>query len=106
MSEAGLSPAFADFVRARLAENGSSYPVPSFRAQVAGWLTWCLEHGVNPERATTRDVARYRRALAHDSTQRPTIAHKLLVLRWLYQEMVAAGLRPDNPAAHISAADA
>jgi site-specific recombinase XerD len=101
MSEVRLSPSFSEFVHMRLQENGSNYPVPSFRAQVAGWLTWCLGQGINPETATTTDVRQYRVTLARDSRQRPTIAHKLLVLRWLYQEMVVAGLRRDNPTAGL-----
>lgn len=100
VSELTLSPGFASFVRAAIADGDArTYSIPGYRAQVAAWLTWCREHSLDPETATPSDIRSYQRHLAADSSQRYAIPHKLLVLRWFYQSLVQAGLRKDNPAA-------
>lgn len=100
--QAVLERAFAAFLRLDVA-NGDAAPdtLRGYRAQAAAWLAWCREQGRDAATAGVDDVKHYRQALVARGCRPATIAHKLAILRRLYQAAVAAGLRPDNPAVGV-----
>lgn len=77
--------------------------IRGYRSQLAAWVSWCAEHGVDARPATVDHVKRYRADLVAQGRQATTIAHKLHVLRRVYAAAVTAGLRADNPATGIRA---
>jgi len=93
---------FADFLRLDVA-NGDASPdtLRAYRSEVAFWVSWCRERGIDPARATVADVKAYRQDLVTRGYKPASIAHKLVVLRRFYEAAREAGLRRDNPAAGI-----
>src|SRR5215471_21788170 len=91
-SAADLDAAFARFLRLDVAD-GDAAPetVRSYRTQVAAWVAWCGDAGVDPARATVEDVKRYRQDLVAAEYKPGTIANKLTVLRRFYAAVQAAG---------------
>ncbi|MBV9325566.1 MAG: site-specific integrase [Chloroflexi bacterium] len=99
-----LDAAFARFLRLDVAnDDASADTVRGYRSQLAAWVNWCDEQGLDAQTATVDDVKRYREDLVAQGRHPGTIAHKLNVLRRVYAAAVAAGLRPDNPAIGIRA---
>jgi hypothetical protein len=101
MPEVAVSPEFAAFMRAAVSDQQPApFPISGYRAHVAAWLTWCLEHGVDPAKATPSDVASHQRGLlGGDPADRDAMVYRGVALRWFYQSVIRAGLRRDNPAA-------
>jgi Phage integrase, N-terminal SAM-like domain len=54
------------------------------RSQLATWVAWCADHGVDARTATPDDLKLYREDLVAIGRQPTTIAHKLNVLRRVY----------------------
>ena len=99
-----LDAAFARFLRLDVAnDDASADTVRGYRSQLAAWVNWCDEQGLDAQTATVDDVKRYREDLVAQGRHPGTIAHKLNVLRRVYAGAVAASLRPDNPAIGIRA---
>jgi len=94
--------AFAEFLRVDVA-NGDASPdtIRGYRTQVGAWVAWCHHHQHDPAVCSVTDVKAYRQDLVAAGMQPATVAHKLAILRRFYQAAVAAGLRPDNPAAGV-----
>ena len=100
MADIVVSPEFAAYMRRAVSdEETPPFPMAGYRAHVAAWLAWCFAHDVDPEHATTPDVARYQRELLRQGAARGAVAFRTAGVRWFYQSMIAAGLRRDNPAA-------
>jgi site-specific recombinase XerD len=99
MPEVVVSPRFATFMQQAVSdEQPAPFPISGYRAHVAAWLAWCFANGVDPEQATTSDVASYHRSMVAADSQ-ADVAYRTVALRWFYQSLIAAGLRRDNPAA-------
>jgi len=99
---ADLDRAFADFLRLDVANgDASADTIRGYRAQVAQWVGWCRSRDRDPARVTPEDVKTWRAQLVQDGYKPASIAHKLSIARRFYAAAVAAGLRPDNPAAGI-----
>lgn len=99
-----LDGAFARFLRLDVANGeAAADTIRGYRSQLAAWVNWSTEHGIDTRTATVEDVKRYREELVAAGRQPSTIAHKLNVLRRVYAAAVAAGLRADNPAVGIRA---
>jgi len=94
--------AFAEFLRVDVA-NGDASPdtIRGYRARVGVWVAWCRQSQHDPAVCSVADVKAYRQDLVAAGMQPATVAHKLAILRRFYQAAVAAGLRPDNPAAGV-----
>jgi site-specific recombinase XerD len=59
-----LLAAFGEFLRLNVAEGDASpHTVRSYYSQVAGYVAWCKERGIDPTKTTERDPAKYRRYL-------------------------------------------
>lgn len=96
--------AFADFLRVDVAAGDASpATISSYRAEVAAWVGWCQEHGINPATAGVADVKRFRSELVARGYKPVTIGWKLTILRRFYEAARNAGLRPDNPVAGVKA---
>jgi len=94
-----LLATFARFLRLNVAEGDASpHTLRSYHAQVAQFVAWCQKHGIDPARATEKDIVAYRKALVDRGYKRGTIAVKLSAVRRLYQAATWHGLRGDNPA--------
>jgi site-specific recombinase XerD len=99
-----LDAAFARFLRLDVANGDASLDtIRGYRSQLAAWVAWCTNEGVDARTATVDDLKRYREDLVAQGRQASTIAHKLNVLRRVYAAAVAAGLRVDNPAIGVRA---
>lgn len=81
----------------------SSDTIRGYRTQVTEWVSWCKSQQIDPAFATTEDVKRYREDLVSGKYKPASIAHRLVVLRRLYQAAINAGMRADNPAAGVRA---
>jgi hypothetical protein len=102
--DSDLDVAFARCLRLDVANGDASIvTVRGYRSQLAVWVTWCADHGVDARTATPDDLKRYREDLVDLGRQPSTIAHKLNVLRRVYAAAVAAGLRADNPVTGLRA---
>jgi site-specific recombinase XerD len=100
MPEVVVSPRFAAFMQEAVSDDRpAAFPISGYRAHVAAWLTWCYANGVDPEKATTSDVARHHRVMLEADDDGGAAAYRAVALRWFYQSVIAAGLRRDNPAA-------
>jgi integrase/recombinase XerC/integrase/recombinase XerD len=73
----------------------------AYDTHARAWLGWCRARGINPLRVEPEDVKRYRREMVEANVARNTAALKLAVVSRLYEAVVEAGLRPDNPAARV-----
>ena len=83
--------------------DASADTIRGYRSQLAAWVNWCADQGIDARTATVDDVKRYREDLVAQGRQASTIAHKLNVLLRVYAVAVAAGLRADNPAVGVRA---
>jgi hypothetical protein len=102
--DSDLDVAFARCLRLDVANGDASIvTVRGYRSQLAVWVTWCADHGVDARTATPDELKRYREDLVDLGRQPSTIAHKLNVLRRVYAAAVAAGLRADNPVTGLRA---
>lgn len=93
---------FAEFLRLDVA-NGDASPdtIRGYWGEVAHWVRWCQERGIDPARATVADVKAFRQDLVSLGYKPASIARKLAVLRRFYEAARAAGMRSDNPAAGV-----
>ncbi|MBV9577886.1 MAG: site-specific integrase, partial [Chloroflexi bacterium] len=83
--------------------DASADTIRGYRSQLAAWVSWCTDHGIDARTANVDDIKRYREDLVALGRQASTNAHKLDVLRRVYAAAVAAGLRTDNPAIGVRA---
>ncbi len=104
VNDTDLDAAFARFLRLDVANGDASVDtIRGYRSQLAAWVSWCTDHGIDARTANVHDIKRYREDLVAQGRQATTIAHKLNVLRRVYAAAVAAGLRADNPATGVRA---
>jgi site-specific recombinase XerD len=97
-----LDAAFADFLRVDVASGDASEDtIRNYRNEVAIWVAWCVEQGLDPATATVMHIKRYRSALIEAKYNPITIRWKLSIVRRFYEAARNAGLRPDNPAAGV-----
>lgn len=94
--------AFADFLRLRVADGDASpLTVKAYQSNVAAFVAWCQEQGINPAQVTDDDLTDYRRALVEQGLSRATIAARLGAVRRFFEAATWRGLRTDNPAAGL-----
>ncbi|MGQ9636032.1 MAG: tyrosine-type recombinase/integrase [Bryobacteraceae bacterium] len=99
---AAFDAAFAEFLRIDVASGDASKDtVRSYRAEVAAWLAWCQDKGIDPATATIAHIKLFRQELIDASYKPITIRWKLSIVRRFYEAARNAGLRPDNPAAGV-----
>jgi site-specific recombinase XerD len=97
-----LDAAFADFLRVDVASGDASEDtIRNYRNEVAIWVAWCVEQGLDAATATVMHIKRYRSALIEAKYNPITIRWKLSIVRRFYEAARNAGLRPDNPAAGV-----
>ena len=97
-----LDAAFADFLRVDVASGDASEDtIRNYRNEVAIWVAWCIEQGLEAATATVMHIKRYRSALIEAKYNPITIRWKLSIVRRFYEAARNAGLRPDNPAAGV-----
>ncbi|WP_067936530.1 tyrosine-type recombinase/integrase [Alicyclobacillus kakegawensis] len=102
LTQASLMEAFADFLRLDVANGDASMDtIRGYKTQVAQWVAWCEENGINPSTATSADVKAYRLHLVQNGYKASSIAYKLTIIRRFYAAAVDNGLRPDNPASGV-----
>jgi hypothetical protein len=77
----------------------------TYGVHVATWLARCRGTELELASATVEDVEDYRDALIVAGCLQATVAIKLTLVRRFYDAAIRAGLRPDNPAAGVRAAD-
>ncbi|MEN3612979.1 tyrosine-type recombinase/integrase [Plantactinospora sp. ZYX-F-223] len=100
----------ADFTEAWLGNRRlSEHTRDAYRRDVAGWLSWCKSHGLDPLRATFLDVNAYARQLEATlglRSGRPltpaTVARRLSALSSWYEFLVKLHAVETNP---VAAAD-
>ena len=101
---ASVVEVFGRFLRLYVAEGDASpATVRTYHAQVAQFVAWCRQRGLDPATASDADVITYRRHLVETGYKPTTIALKLAVVRRLYEAVRWRGLRKDNPAAGVKA---
>lgn len=101
-TQSSLMDAFADFLRLDVANGDASLDtIRGYKTQVAQWVQWCQDNGIDPASAIPGDVKAYRLHLVTNGYKAASIAHKLTIIRRFYAAAVDNGLRPDNPAAGI-----
>jgi len=101
-TRAELEAAFAEFLRLDVASgDASAATVRSYRAEVAAWVRWCEDRGIDAATATVGDIKRFRAELVEGGYQPVTIRWKLTIVRRFYEAARNAGLRADNPAAGV-----
>jgi site-specific recombinase XerD len=99
---AQLEAAFAAFLRLDVANGEAALEtVRSYRHEVAAWVRWCCEQGIDPATATVHHVKLYRQQLVERGYRAATVGWKLTIVRRFYEAARNAGLRPDNPAAGV-----
>ena len=75
----------------------SEHTRAAYRRDVAGWLGWCAERGLEPLRASFLDVNAYARGLEARGLAPATVARKLSGLSSWYDFLVQLGAVPANP---------
>ena len=75
----------------------SEHTRAAYRRDVAGWLAWCGERGVEPLRASFLDVNAYARGLEAQALAASTVARKLSGLSSWYDFLVKVRAVPANP---------
>ncbi len=99
-----LDEAFSRYLRIDVAAGDASPDtLRGYRTSARKWLEWCHTNGTDPITATVDNVRQYRADLVSAGYKSGTIAHRLVVVRRLYEAARWQGLRPDNPATGIKA---
>lgn len=99
-----IESAFTRYLRLDVAAgNASPDTIRGYLCSARKWLEWCHASGTDPVTATVDNVRRYRADLVSEGYKAGTIAHRLVVVRRLYEAAKWQGLRPDNPAEGIKA---
>ncbi|MFC3993879.1 tyrosine-type recombinase/integrase, partial [Actinoplanes siamensis] len=75
----------------------SDHTRDAYRRDVASWLTWCTEHGLDPRHATFLDINAYARALEARPMAAATVARKLSGLSSWYAFLHKLGAVTANP---------
>ena len=75
----------------------SEHTRAAYRRDVAGWLAWCAERGVEPLRASFLDVNAYARGLEAQQLAATTVARKLSGLSSWYDFLVKVQAIGGNP---------
>ena len=75
----------------------SEHTRAAYRRDVAGWLGWCAERGVDPLRASFLDVNAYARGLEARKLANATVARKLSGLSSWYDFLVKLRAIDGNP---------
>src|ERR1039458_8943578 len=97
-----MDAAFADFLPVDVANGDASQDtIRNYRNEVALWVAWCIEQGLDAATATVTHVKLYRSALLENKYTPITIRWMLSIVRRFYEAARNAGLRPDNPAAGV-----
>ena len=100
---ASLLVDFGEFLRLHVADgDASEHTIQSYHSNAAQFVRWCQDEGLDPARATERDLIAYRKYLTERYT-RGTVAVKLAAVKRLFEAATWHGLRPDNPAAGLRA---
>jgi integrase/recombinase XerD len=98
-------PNLIDFTAFLRLDSAGGDPSPdTLRGYLSGaqaFLTWAARRGLSARAATEDDVRAYRRELVERGYARSTVAHRLAVVRRLFDAIAWRGLRVDNPAAGI-----
>lgn len=82
--------------------NYSPHTVRAYEADLDGFVRWARAEGVEPLRATHRDLRRYLGHLTQEGFARTTIARKLSSVRSLYAWLARTGVVEQNPARVVS----
>lgn len=97
-----LLDAFDEFLRVDVAAGDPTQDtIKAYHSRVRTWVQWCQSEGLNPARATLQDVKAYRATLVEAGYKPNSIASKLSAIKRLYDAALAAGIRPENPAAGV-----
>lgn len=75
----------------------ASNTIEAYGRALEGYLRCCGRAGVAPEVATREHVALYVRELAAGGLANATLQQRLTAVRLYYDDLVVAGLRPDQP---------
>lgn len=94
--------AFADFLHIDVANGDATEDtVATYRREVAAWVDWCHQKGVNPTFATRTHVETYREELKTRGLSVSTRSRKLSIIRRFYDAAVKYELLKVNPAANV-----
>lgn len=94
--------AFADFLHIDVANGDATEDtVATYRREVAVWVDWCHQNGVNPTFATRTHVETYREELKARGLSVATRSRKLSIIRRFYDAAVKYELLKVNPAANV-----
>jgi site-specific recombinase XerD len=77
--------------------------IKAYHREVAAWVRWCAEQGIDPRVARREDVVEYREALKVAGNSVATRKFKLSIVRRFYAAMVRHGLMAGNPAESFKA---
>src|SRR3954454_5473811 len=75
----------------------SEHTRAAYRREVAGWLAWCAERGVEALQAAFLDVNAYARGLEARDLAAATVARKMSGLSSWYDFLVKLQAIPANP---------
>jgi site-specific recombinase XerD len=91
--------AFEAFLQIDVANgDATADTVAGYRREVAAWVRWCHEFGIDPARARRFDVEAYREALKASGMAVATRKHKLSIIRRFYAAAQKYALIQHNPA--------
>jgi integrase/recombinase XerD len=104
-SAAAAEPTLIEFTTFLRLDSAGGDPSPdTLRGYLSGaqaFLAWAASRCLSAGAATEDDVRAYRRELVERGYARSTVAHRLAVVRRLFDAIAWRGLRLDNPAAGI-----
>lgn len=97
-----IQTAFAKFLAIDVA-NGDATPdtVKAYVREVAQFVRWCEQSGLQPEHARRVHIEAYREFLKAEGMKASTRQHKMSIVRRFYEGAVKHGLMDVNPAASV-----
>lgn len=84
-------------VKAAKGETPSGDTVKAYSSSVNEWLTWCVNHGIDPATAKEEDVINFCLSLTRIGAKQATVSLKLTAIRRFYDVKIKMGQMLKNP---------